>query len=93
MLEAMASGCLVVGSRTAPVQEVIEHGVNGLLVDFFNTAEMADAVVGALASPSDMQPLRDQARRDMADRYSLAAGELAYRSLISSTADQKTPIY
>ena len=50
---------------------------------------MADAVVGALASPSDMQPLRDQARRDMADRYSLAAGELAYRSLISSMADKK----
>ncbi len=82
MLEAMASGCLVVGSRTAPVQEVIEHGRNGLLVDFFNTADMADAVVGALASPHSMQPLRDQARRDMADRYSLSKGELSYRTLI-----------
>lgn len=86
MLEAMASGCLVVGSRTAPVQEVIEHGVNGLLVDFFNTADMADAVVEALASPHLMRPLRDQARRDMADRYSLQQGEAPYRALLQGAS-------
>jgi len=64
------------------VQEVIEHGVNGLLVDFFNTAEMADAVVGALEQGKALLPLREAARRHALEHYSLKAGEAAYRDLI-----------
>jgi glycosyltransferase involved in cell wall biosynthesis len=84
MLEAMASGCLVIGSRTGPVQEVITHGENGLLVDFFNTAEMADKVVEAIDNQAAMRPLREAAQRSAQAHYSLADGEKAFRALLSA---------
>ncbi|MBL6457684.1 glycosyltransferase family 4 protein [Belnapia sp. T6] len=71
MLESMALGCLVIGSATAPVQEVIEHGKNGLLVDFFSPDQVADAVVRALADPAAHAPLREAARRTAVERYDL----------------------
>ncbi|HVZ43703.1 MAG TPA: glycosyltransferase [Ramlibacter sp.] len=70
-LEAMSCGCLVVGSRTAPVEEVIEHGVNGLLVDFFDPAAIARTVADALARREELAPLREAARRTIVERFDL----------------------
>jgi glycosyltransferase involved in cell wall biosynthesis len=84
MLEAMASGCLLIGSRTGPVQEVVEDGVNGLLVDFFDTGAMADRIVESLERQAALQPLRDAARQTVIDRYSLKDGEQRFRSLLSA---------
>lgn len=83
MLEAMASGCLLIGSRTGPVQEVIQDGVNGLLVDFFDTGAMADRIVEALACGRALAPLRSAARQSVIDGYSLHEGEQRYRALLS----------
>jgi glycosyltransferase involved in cell wall biosynthesis len=49
-MNALACGATVLASSTAPVQEMIEHGRNGLLMDFFDVdglAEMAERVVNA----------------------------------------------
>ncbi len=72
LMEAMATGCLVVGSRTAPVEEVIQDGHNGLLVDFFDHKALASTLEQALARPDHYQPIRQQARQTMLDHYSLA---------------------
>lgn len=73
MLEAMASGCLIVGSRTAPVCEVVQEGVNGLLADFLSPASVAERVEEALANQDRLQALREQARRTVVERYDLAS--------------------
>ncbi len=71
-IEAMSVGCLVVGSRTAPVEEVITHGQNGLLVDFFDHNALADAVSDVLAQPASYAHLRTAARATALERYDLA---------------------
>lgn len=83
MLEAMSSGCLVIGSRTAPVEEVIVDGENGLLVDFFSELEIADAIDRVFAHPDQMQALREAARATILQRYPLKAGIQAYRDLFA----------
>jgi len=71
LLEAMAAGCLVVGSRTPPVQEVISDGENGLLVDFFSPESIAARVDEALSHPEELRALRSNARRTAQERYDL----------------------
>jgi glycosyltransferase involved in cell wall biosynthesis len=71
MLEAMSAGALVVGSRTAPVEEVIRDGVNGLLVDFFDVAKWSETLIGCLADPEAYAPLRLAARRTILENYDL----------------------
>lgn len=63
MLEAMSAGCLVIGSDTAPVREVIEPDFNGILVPFFAVKELAERVIEALHNPAKFAPVREAARR------------------------------
>jgi glycosyltransferase involved in cell wall biosynthesis len=69
-LEALSTGCVVVGSDTPPVREVL-NGANGVLVPFFDVEQIADRVVDALASPSRYRSMRTQARQTVVDRYDL----------------------
>jgi glycosyltransferase involved in cell wall biosynthesis len=71
MLEAMSCGCVVIGSATPPVQEVIRDRENGLLVDFFSTAAIADRIDEVLDHPDRMQALRAAARQTIVERYDL----------------------
>jgi len=73
MLQAMSAGAPLIGSRTAPVLEVIEDGVNGVLVDFFATELLAQRAIDVLAHPSDYAAMRAAARRTVVERYDLAS--------------------
>jgi glycosyltransferase involved in cell wall biosynthesis len=71
MLEAMSCGALVVASNTAPVQEVITDGVNGLMVDFFKPEEIAETIGRALDEPRRFEHLRRNARQTVLAKYEL----------------------
>jgi glycosyltransferase involved in cell wall biosynthesis/peroxiredoxin/predicted 2-oxoglutarate/Fe(II)-dependent dioxygenase YbiX len=72
MLEAMATGCLVLGSDTPPVREMIRDGENGLLVDFFKPDRITDRICEILDHPDRMATLRQKARETILDSYRLS---------------------
>jgi glycosyltransferase involved in cell wall biosynthesis len=86
MLEAMAAGCLIVGSDTSPVREVIEDGRNGLLTDFFDTGRIADRVEEALDHADRYAALRQAARETVIERYDLQRLLPRHLELIQSLA-------
>src|SRR6266571_651539 len=55
-LEAMACGKVVVASRVGGLPEIVEHGVNGLLVQPGDPDGLADAIVTAVTN----RPLREK---------------------------------
>ena len=96
MLEAMSAGCLVVGSRTQPVEEVIQHGANGLLVDFFSPGEVAQRVIEALEDRRAHDSIRQNARQTILDQYDLHSvclpAHLRLLATISGVSDLSTTV-
>lgn len=78
LLEALASGCAVVASDTAPVREVIRHGHNGLLVDFFSPSHISQTVLQVLAATDQMRPMRQAAMVSVRDTYEQTAATQRY---------------
>ncbi len=70
LLEAMSAGCLVIGSDTAPVREVIDT-TNGILVPFFDTVQLSGRIVEALTHPDRFRDMRAAARQTVIDQYDL----------------------
>lgn len=87
LLEAMSCGCAVVGSATAPVQEVIHDRHNGLLVDFFAPQQLAEAIAELLSERKLAKELGEAARATVLKNYRLAdclQHQLALMHLVAS---------
>lgn len=72
LLDAMATGCAIVGSDTAPVREVLRDGETGLLAEMRAPRSIAAAVERMLDDRALATRLRAAARREVGERYALA---------------------
>ncbi len=91
MIEALSTGCVVLGSDTGPVREVITDGVNGLLVDFFDVERIADRVEEVLDNPEAMIPIRQKARETVLTRYAHAQLLPQHLQLMQDVANWRLP--
>ena len=82
----MACGAPVVGSATAPVQEVIEHGVNGWLVPFFQPETLAEQLEQVLETPTRQDAIRQAGRRTVARRFEMRQCTARMTALLEQVA-------
>jgi glycosyltransferase involved in cell wall biosynthesis len=71
LMDALSCGAVVLGSATAPVKEMIRHGENGLLADFFDVEGMACQAVEVLRDPAAFRALGRAAEQMIVEQYSL----------------------
>lgn len=86
MLEAMSCGCLVIGSDTSPVREIIRDRVNGHLVDFFSPEAIAETVETALTEKAQSAQLRQAARQTIIAGYDIRRLLPQQLALLQATA-------
>lgn len=71
-IEAMAIGCAIVGSKTAPVEEVIKNNENGLLAAFFDTNEIARQISRLLEDDALNRRVRKAAKETVDKNYDIS---------------------
>jgi spore coat protein SA len=69
VLETMASGTCIIASKVGGVPEVIDHEVNGVLVNPNQVDELATALNDLLQHPDKAQLMASAARQKMLDGY------------------------
>lgn len=71
LLEAMACGCAIVASDTAPVREAISEGETGRLVNFFSVSALTARIEELLDDPVQRARLGAAARAQAVAHYDL----------------------
>lgn len=72
VLEAMLAGAPVVASSKGGLPEVVEDGVTGRLVPWGDEAQLREALLNALSSPSEAAAWAEQARVQVAREFGWA---------------------
>ncbi|MCR5875795.1 glycosyltransferase [Phenylobacterium sp. J426] len=82
LAEAMALGCHVIGSDTAPVRDAIQDGVNGRLLPFSDHEALSQALIEACRDPAAAAPLRMAARNTAEAMFDRDKGRQAWFDLL-----------
>jgi len=85
MLEAMALGVAVVARKVGGIPEVIENGVNGMLVPADSPEELARACIAVYKSPNVRADLTEAAYNEIHRQYSAESNARTIVELYQST--------
>jgi glycosyltransferase involved in cell wall biosynthesis len=84
-LEAMAVGCPVIYTRRASGPELIENGINGVLIDPDNIQEIAEAMSVFIESPLKRDLFSKKGRQTIEKRFDILDSAKDHISFYSAT--------
>ncbi|WP_086644000.1 glycosyltransferase family 4 protein [Acetobacter sp. DsW_063] len=87
--EAMASGCAIVGSATAPVEEFLQDRKTALLTTFTDPDAIAESVVEILKNKRLAKTLRGAARAEAERTLSMQGYLSQYEAIIEQLAGKR----
>lgn len=92
VIEAYGNGLPVIGSKIGALEELIEHGVTGLLFEPGNPESLAQAMQWALDHPDEMYQMGLNARKRYKDLYTASTNlkqlESIYYNAIQSSKNE-----
>lgn len=92
VLEAMAAGRPVVATRCGGVEEIIENGLDGVLVPVADSGEIAREICSLLGDRQRAAALGTAARRSVRDKFSVEAMITSYERLYERIAPGRTQL-
>jgi len=69
ILEAMAAGKPVIATNVGGIPEIVNHEVNGLLVEPHDVKELSNAIIRLLSNDKERQRMGKNARKKVEERY------------------------
>jgi len=71
LMEAMASGVVVISSYHSGIPELIKDGISGMLVQEKQIAEITEKIKKIIEEPQTYKRLAEEARREIEENYNL----------------------
>ncbi|MGG3449060.1 glycosyltransferase family 4 protein [Domibacillus aminovorans] len=84
-LEAMGSGSPLIACAVGGLKEIVNHGVDGLLVAEKNVEELSDAMIDLLDNPEKGKQFAAAARKKIEDEYSHLAAAEKYEAIYKAS--------
>jgi glycosyltransferase involved in cell wall biosynthesis len=91
LVNALSSGCVVLGSDVPPVREVITPGRNGLVAPLFDIEQLAETALRVLDDPATHAPLGRAARSLVEEKYSIEVAVPELKEYFERVASRKRP--
>ena len=91
LLEAMACGLPCIATRVSGSEDIIQHGVNGLLVEAEDEQAMAQAILTLFTNEALAQTYGDNGRKTIEQRYALAHITEMYLKLYHELVENSPP--